>query len=145
MERPGFLLRIAFAGAMIFFISAFFAFQELRYAIWGKVTSADVSEAKLVEHDGAQKLIVKYSFQEEGGTRRTEKDEVGLDWEPPAGDKLQVDYLPGVKDRSRIAGNRNTLMLYIFLGSLLFCLITIAVLWYQSYREGDPWKGIHGS
>src|SRR5262245_58509331 len=144
MERPGILLRLAFAGAMIFFVSAFFAFQELRYAIWGKTTSADVSEAKIVEDDGSQKLVIKYSFQEEGGARRTEKDSVGVEWRPPAGGKLKVDYLPDFKDGSRIAGNRNLTMLYSFLGSLLFCVVTFAVLWYQSYSEGDPWKGIQG-
>jgi len=112
----------------VFIISLFFAFRELRFVIWGMTTQArliDVYEGKdiNVRGDSEPALVVHYTFQDpvEGLGMRDENDLLPIDWRRPGGETVQVQYIPGVKNASRLVGHRR-------MGSVVFCLASLAIV-----------------
>ncbi len=125
-----------FLGALgLSIISGYFALDELKYAVWGKTVPGDVAQAKPFREAGrrgrsTEMLEVEYSFPNEAGGTLTERDQVPLDW-PLSGNKIMVEHIPGTPDSSRLAGNRNMVSVYLFLGSLA----AIAGVVFVFYRE----------
>src|SRR3954454_13361875 len=100
---------LLFFGLM-FLVSTFFAYKELKYWLRGKTIRADLIDVRETTSSGRRRrpmLVVEYGFTEPGATtRRRETDRVSTDWEQPADKSVTVQYLPGT-DNSRLAGHAN--------------------------------------
>jgi hypothetical protein len=138
------LKRLLVAG-LVFLVSGWFAFGELRYWAFGETADATITEVKETSQAGRRgrsrpMLAVRYSFPESGGATRSERDDVPPDWTPPGGASLQpgskvkVQYLPGVPDKSRLAGHATTLPLLIFVACLVAIVGFGIWLWRHAYQ-----------
>lgn len=123
------------AALAVFLISGFYAFDELRYGIWGRTVPAKITQTRRFEESGRrggrrEMVSVEYSFA--GGTEGVlnERDALPADW-PIAGDTIMVQNIPGTPDSSRVAGHRNMGSVYVFLGSLA----VVAGFIFLLYRE----------
>lgn len=106
-----------------FLISAWFVFQEFQYLLWGQKAEVTVSRVYNREtrarRGSRTERVVGYSFQDGSAGNRNESTTVALDWEPPESGRVTIQYVPGAKNRSRLDGQRNTVALTIFFGTLL--------------------------
>jgi hypothetical protein len=134
---------VSLAVAAVFFAaSAWFTFGELRYAIWGREVEARiVSVVETAEYRGRRSggdvpvKIVEYIFQETDGPGRREKDRVSIDWTPPESGTVVVEYVPGRKDASRLAGKSYVVAVLVFVGSLAVLVVAAAKFWLDSTAE----------
>ena len=106
---------ILIAG-LLFLISGCFAYTELKYAVRSKTTDAQVSEAKrwLSGRRQTPKIDLKYSYQEADGTHRSGRDDVPESWVPGDLKTVQVQYIPGAQDSSRIKASERLMPVYFF-------------------------------
>lgn len=126
-------VRIALGVFIAFVLSAFFAFEELRYTIWGRTVQAQLLEVRNTRDIGGRgrtepALAFDYSFDDGELGRRTEKDMVPPDWARPEGNSIAVQYIPGEKDASRLAGHRHIGSVVIFGACLLALAVFIIIL-----------------
>ena len=140
------MARIAVLGGGLFVASAAVSIGELRYAIWGKPTTADFRNTVTHTNKCGEPIqtSVHYVFKDDGGQKRRNHDSVALDWKPPADGKLRIEYVSGNFASSRLAGNRNFAMLWIFAGSMTVSIVALVVGTCLAFWKGDPWKGVHG-
>ena len=140
-------------GGLVFLVSGWFAFGEMRYALFGSTVQArivDVSDTELVGRRGRRTPMraIRYSFEESDGAQRTERDDVPLDWTPAEGETLtagstvSVQYLSGKPDKSRLAGHKHSLPLAIFVVCLLGMLGFSVWLWRHAHEavHGNPYR-----
>lgn len=119
---------------LTFLVSAFFAYRELKYTLWGQTIDAQIVRTYQTTPTGRRgrpMLVVEYSFQDAGQTRR-EGDRVSLDTPLASDTSVPIQYLPGT-DLSRLAGNRNLVSVWIFLGTLAL----LAFFLIRLIREGQ--------
>ena len=112
---------------VVFLVSTFFAYLELKYSTAGKTAEATVdgvSERRT--RRGGTIRVVHYHYRDTEGKLRNGTDDIGNDWSVPTGGKVNVEYLA---DTSRLAGNRNTVALVIFFGSLLALVVGGFLFW----------------
>lgn len=126
---------------IIFLFSAYFSWKEFKYLIWGK--TAQVTIVRIVETEeigrrgrSIPKLGIEYTFTDADGNPWRERDDVPLSWSGPKEGDVQVEYLPRVKDSSRLSGHANRISVYIFFGSLAFA----AYFFYQLTSDPDDRK-----
>lgn len=108
-------------AVLAFVASTFFAWQELKYAVAGKTATATVEQVTDISV-GRRRTVglrhydrnVHYHFRDTDGNDRRDVDWVPLNWLPPPGGTVTVQYLG---DRSRLAGNRNVVGLLLFFTS----------------------------
>jgi len=144
-------LKWLLAALAVFLLTGWFAVGELRYAAFGDTAEATITESRESERGGRRGRthtvrIVRYAFQDADGTTRTETDEVSPDWAPPAGgsldagEKVAVQYLSGVPDKSRLAGHSHSLPVAIFLACLAVILGFAVWLWRHARQavHGGP-------
>ena len=96
---------------------------ELKYAIRGKTTDAQVTEAKRYMSSGRTKtphLDLKYSYQEADGASRGGRDDVPESWVPGDLKTVKVQYIPGVEDSSRIQASERMMPVYFFAAAALW-------------------------
>jgi hypothetical protein len=139
---------------VLFLFSAFFAYSELRFAIWGKTTEAEIIETfetsepglgrkAVVRHvvNGPENdiLAVKFRFKEEGGTLHEERDDVPISWTLDDPEKVTVQYIPGEPESARLAGHSNDGSVYLFLAMLALLMF----FGYRLYRHAS--EAVHGS
>lgn len=108
-------------SAVVFLISAYFSFGELKFAVWGKTAEAKISrthETKSAGRRSRPMIQIEYQFTEADGTGRSERADVAIDWPVPTTGVMTVQYLPGVADSSRPLGQSKMMAVYIFLASL---------------------------
>lgn len=127
---------LIFAG-LAFLVSSFFAWTELRYALWSRTTEAevvDVFETETIGRRGRRipVLAVEYRFTDEAGVPRFERDEVARGWQPPANRRVAIEYFPGENGGSRLAGNRNWRSLVVFFGTLAVLAFAGWKLWREA-------------
>ena len=104
--------------AFIFLLSTYYAWQELKFAIWGKITEGRVT--RVFETAGRRRrplLAVEYTFKDDESKWHNERDDVSISWEIPENSVI-VESLPGVPDSSRLEGHSNSLAVWIFPGLL---------------------------
>lgn len=121
-------------AGVVFLVSGYIAFSELRYAIWSKTAEATVTKTHETASTGRRRtplLAVYYSFSEADGTGRSERDDVPVDFPVDPNGKIQVQYLPGVTDSSRLVGHSGMGAVYLFLG----CCVWLAIAGFQAWRE----------
>ncbi|MGE5610785.1 MAG: hypothetical protein ACM359_16160 [Bacillota bacterium] len=127
--------------ALIFLVSTYFAYRELKYCIWGQTIDARVVRTYQIteyrRYSSKPLLVVEYSFKD-SGTTRTEDDRVPIDWELPGNGTAKVQYLPGHPYASRLSGHRNLVFVWIFFASLLVAAFFIISLLRQARPDPRP-------
>lgn len=103
---------ILIAG-IAFLFSAFFAFQELKYFVWGTTAEATVTNTFETRERRRNLLAVEYTFTDKEGQHHSERDDVPSDW-PTPGPKVTIQYMPGVEDSSRLEGHSRTGAVWVF-------------------------------
>lgn len=131
---------ILIAG-VLFLISGWYSYRELRFAVWGRTAEAQVTKTFETREmrsrtRSRRKLAVEYTFTDQGGTQHNERDDVPISWQPLPANVVTVQYIPGVKGASRLRGNSHMFLVWLFCGSI--CWMGYAL--YQLYREAqDPY------
>lgn len=126
---------ILFAG-VAFVVSAFVSWKELRFAVWSATAEATVTGTFEVRggRRSSPKTAVEYTFTDEVGTQRSERDDIPISWPAPL-DVVIVQYFPGVEDSSRIKGNSNPVAVVFF----VCCSGWLGFSLFKLYREAqDP-------
>jgi hypothetical protein len=131
-------LKILGVCGLVLLISLWFAWTEMRYLIFADIATARVIEADIVETSGRrgrriQKLFVEYQFTEEDGTHRSEDDRAAADFPLPNDGTVEVQYIPGVADDSRLSGNSNQWSLYV----VGVCFVLAGVMLWKLIREAN--------
>ncbi len=94
----------------------YYGFQEMRYSLTGATAIARVThksqEARSSGKGGGthQVLVLDYTFVDASGTHHTERDEVPLGWRFGRDETVQVEYLPGIKNGSRVMGKYSPML-----------------------------------
>ena len=109
-------------AVLLFIASTFFAWRELKYTLAGKTATATVDKVTDITVGTRRRAAgfrhydrnVHYSFRDAAGNDRSDTDWVPLNWVPPPGGTVTVQYLD---DSSRLAGKRNVLGLILFFTS----------------------------
>ena len=115
-----FQMRAMLGIAILFFVSLFFAFGEMRYYVFGKTVDAEIVQVqRLLEPrrrgSSIPKLSVEYQFMDPDGRKRKETDMVPEEWGISRADGVvAVQYIPGTES-SRLVGHTNTFWVYVFL------------------------------
>lgn len=117
---------------ILFLISSYFAWRELKYAVLAKTVDASVERVFETVDVGSRRnrrvLRVNYRFTDaSNGSERAEGDTVPLRWPRPDA-VVRVAYLPGQPGESRIAEHRSYLAVVFFIGCLVAAGISLAFL-----------------
>jgi hypothetical protein len=136
LEHETARLKWLLIGLLVFVVSAFFSWRELKYAAVGKAVDAKLLRVYESTESGrrgrtTQKLAVEYWFAD-GGADRKETDTLSIDATPPAGPAVAVQYLAGTPGSSRLAGNGQRVWVLVFFASLAFVGFKV----FQVVREG---------
>jgi hypothetical protein len=123
-------------------MSGYFAFREIRFSIFGATAEATITNVKEYDDVGRRgrknpKLAVYYTYTDKDGQTHQERDAVPLDW-PDFGPIVNVEYLPGVEDSSRLEGHSSKVSLWMFLA----CCVGVGFVGYKLHRAvTDPPSG----
>lgn len=126
--------------------------NELSYMMNGKETQARLLSIKEVEESkrgrrgiprgSRTRLEVKYTFDDEHVDRpRVEAFRILPDFELPIGndeqgrDVVDIEYMPGQKMISRLAGHDDKMWVYIFFGSLGTGAAVAGIACYRFYKS----------
>lgn len=101
-------------AVVVFFSSGYYAFQELKFMIWGQTAEATVTNVFETAERRKPLLAVEYTFTDAEGAHHSERDDVPRSW-PKPGPKVTVQYLSGVEDSSRLEGHSSTTAVWVFL------------------------------
>lgn len=104
--------------------------QVLKYFIWGVSTEANVTKTFPDRIRREDRLVVEYTFIDKDGKQCNESDDVPTDWMVP-GPKVMIEYLPGVKESSRLKGNSE---LFLDLGMALVPGLIAGFSGYELYK-----------
>ena len=121
-RKQGLIMFLIMAVVMIA-IPTYFTCVELGYRLFGVTTAAQVTGSHREMRSAGRGrsrtvLVIDYSFQERGGQRRTESDELDEDLADQAGGQVKVEYIPGLTCYSRIPGHgTRRLLLSLMLGT----------------------------
>jgi hypothetical protein len=148
MDRDEELARFKFllGAAVVFLISGYFAYGELKFALLGKTAEATVIRTfntKEMRSRGRSRelLVVEYQFIEANGTARSERDDVPAGWPLPTTGKVLVQYLPGMADSSRLEGHRSLVSVFVFLAALAGLTFFIVKLWREASAAVSETRG----
>jgi len=131
------------ACVFVLLFSAYTTYAEIRYAISGRTLAATlvgVEEVRSGRRENEEtRLRVRYSFADTDGTKRAKSDNMAADWSPPGGTTVNVQYIPGKKDWSRLAGHDR---LWFTLPFIVCSAIVIGFLvrFYREYQEHERRK-----
>jgi hypothetical protein len=118
--------------ALIFVVSAFLSYVELKYMMAGRTTDATVEKvAEYASRRGGYRTVY-YNYRDPAGNLRHGSDTLGrFDDAPETGDTVVIDHLD---DASRLHGHRQGGALMIFFGSL-FALVVGGVLFWRHIEQ----------
>ncbi len=140
---------VLFSFALLFFGSAYFAYGELKYIIWGRTAEATIYGRQRYKYqdkdhpDGPDIIQWDIFFQWEDADDGLRRDRIALApfVEPPADYKVQIDYVPG-EFNSRPAGQRSYVAIVFVLMSLTAIVTWFVVVWIigmrHARRRGKP-------
>ena len=115
---------------LAFLASAYFSFNEMRYAVWGKaITAKLVNVHQASGSRGRQRIIVEYEYVDGQGTVRRERDDLSRSAHIPVSEIVEIQYVPGVEDSSRLRTSANWYAVYIFLAMLVALIAALVMLW----------------
>lgn len=118
--------KYAILFGLMFLVSVYYSWQELVYVVRGNTAQAMVTETYTMKSGRFrqhEERVLEYKFAEAGGLSRRGADTISMD-EPVPG-QILVQYTPGEKGRSRIAGHVRWMWLCIFgvaVGGLAFAI-----------------------
>jgi hypothetical protein len=120
-----------------FLFSTYYSIREFKFFLFGETASATVTrtfETRTVRTrgPGTQVLAVEYTFTTTAGEQLSERDDIPIDWPVPEG-TVEIEYVPGSANSSRIVGNRRLLPVWIFFGTLCF----LGYSGFQLYKEAN--------
>ncbi|QDT98225.1 hypothetical protein [Gimesia aquarii] len=124
-------------AVVVFLVSGFFSYQELKYAVWSTTTEADVTRTYTTEVSSGRRfrrhrkkvLAVEYTFTDKDGNHHSERDDIPIS-APIPGPKVTIQYFSGVENSSRIKGYSRKLAVWIFLG----CCVWLGYAGFKLYR-----------
>lgn len=124
-------------AVVVFLVSGFFSYQELKYAVWSTTTEADVTRTYTTEVSSGRRfrrrrkkvLAVEYTFTDKDGSQHSERDKIPIS-APTPGPKVTIQYFTGVENSSRIKGYSRKLAVWIFLG----CCVWLGYAGFKLYR-----------
>lgn len=122
-------------AVIVFLISTYYSWQELKFLAWGETAQATVTntfETSSGSRRSQPLLAVEYSFTDSATGPRSERDDVPVDWPLPEG-PITVQYLPGVADSSRLEGRSSRAAVIIFLA----CVCWLGYNGLKLYREAS--------
>jgi len=110
--------------------------QELRYLAWGKTTEAQIVRNQVERDPGfwgsllrtqssswPERRMVTYTFLD-GERLRKEYEEVPMNWTQP-GQTIQVQYIAGKENQSRLAGTHHWGWVALFAVSVAAMAVTL--------------------
>jgi hypothetical protein len=119
----------------LFLVSAFFSWWELRYFAQGRTTQASVVEVREVtkgRYGRSRYHRVTYAFEDAStGEARSESDDVPRSWNKPAG-TTRVQYIPGTRGISRLAGHRSYASVVFFSVCLAVTVVYLGLLFREA-------------
>ncbi len=143
MFGEGIKLRFAIAMVVLFLISGWYAFQELRYAIFGRTVEATVTGVehrrervyrRRGRHTTRDVTDITVQFPAPDNTPRMgELTQSGVSAVQPQ-QKLMIQYLPGDADMVRLSGQQNWLSIVFFLGGLTAMIGTVVWVGMEANR-----------
>ncbi|MFK7778754.1 MAG: hypothetical protein QM501_11670 [Gimesia sp.] len=120
---------ILIAG-IAFLVTGYLSFQELKFAVWGTTAEANVTRTFETRASRRSRLLaVEYTFTDKEGKHHSERDDVPIDW-PTPGPKVNIQYMPGVEDSSRLEGHSSKIAVWIFFG----CCVWLGYSGFQLYQ-----------
>ncbi|MCA9018312.1 MAG: hypothetical protein KDA77_23525, partial [Planctomycetaceae bacterium] len=126
-------LKWILAAGVAFLVTGYLSFQELKYAVWGTTTEATVTRTFETSTGSRRRskmlLAVEYTFTDKEGQSHNERDDVPIDW-PTPGPKVNIQYLPGVEDSSRLEGHSSKVAVWMFLG----CCVLLGFAGFKLYQ-----------
>lgn len=151
---------LLFGAVVVFLVSGYACVTEVRYLMFGKRAQATFLETFVETTRGgrygseSQTLRVRYRFTDEAmegviildrwgnqvpaTAQRTESDRVDDDW-TPSGATVEVQYLAGSADSSRLAGNTRAWLCVPFLVATVV-LAVLGVRFWRDYQEHERRK-----
>jgi hypothetical protein len=118
--------KVMMVVGIVFLISAFLSWRELKYTMIGKQADAKLVRVYTFQDVGRrgrvrEKIAVEYEFKDaKTGGVRSESDTLPITAKPPKGPTVKVQYLEGSEGGSRLAGNTQKIWLWICGGTLAF-------------------------
>lgn len=131
-----------------FVISGYLCYNELHYLMVGQSTSAKVIKVESVPQQiGSDKpsgsFRIRYQFHDDrmkgGKADRVETDTVSSKSDIPSGDTVNVQYIPGAAENSRIAGHASTIACAPFFVISGMILVSVGKFW-KGYRDYERRK-----
>jgi hypothetical protein len=121
---------------ILFVVSAYLSYSELKFMVFGKTIDASVVravEAPALGRRSRPSLMVEYQFQDTNGATRKEADNVALDWKVE-GATVPVQYIPGSPGSSRLVGHTQYFFVILFVAALAV-LAFVGIRFWKSYKE----------
>jgi hypothetical protein len=119
---------LLFAG-LLFLITGYFSYKELKYAIWGHSVDAQVTEIKkwvrTSRRSESPMIDLTYSYKEADGTGRSGMDSVNESWVQGDLTTVRIQYFAGVEGSSRIKASERLMPVYVFLAAVLWLAYSI--------------------
>lgn len=129
--------KMILVAGVAFLFSAYFSWQELKFAMWGESAEARVTRTFETAERRQPLLAVEYTFEDQKGRSYRERDDLPISFSAP-GEVVTVEFLPGVEDSSRIEGHSSMASVWVFLA----CLSWLGYSSYKLYRETS--EAVHG-
>ena len=137
-SKETFQLRLMLIVGILFIVSAFTSCQEIRYTTFGRTADASIVKTLRVANRRSSNLLLTYSFADLDGTRRTEEDDVSLDFQPDQDDAghniVSIQFIPGSPGASRIPSGARWIHIAIFL-IMLTALSILAVRFWIDFQK----------
>lgn len=139
----GFQLRLAMLAVVVFLISGWYSFQEMRYAVWGRTVEGTVTQ---VEHRQERVYRRRWGSRTRHFTAVTVQF-LGVDNTVQSGEfresgahairpqqQLKVQYIPGDYHMVRLSGEQNWFAIIFFFGGLIAMVGTIVWVGMEANR-----------
>ena len=127
--------RFGIVVIILFVMSMVKSCTELKYTVWGEVTTATVTRTATVQESRrTESFRVIYHFDDAEGTTYEGFDRVEQDtWTMPEDRRIEIMYLPGNPDTNLILAQRSRFWVWVFLG-----MLAVFTIWcIKAYRDAE--------
>lgn len=139
IENERLKLKLLLVAAVLFLVSIYFSYGELKYALRGSVVQGDVARTYrttvYTKWDSHEKLVIEYRFVDADGESRKGADTLALDWPVPANGKVMVEYMG---DQCRLVGNNRRAWVWFFFAMLAVMAVMVFRLWSEAREATRP-------
>lgn len=130
-RRAQAMLGLALFLGFAVLVSAWYAWEELRYMLRGAAAEAQVIRTYQVEGRRGRWRYVEFRYRDKAGNEQDENCAIPDEWQEPPSGKLQVQYIPAETRSARLAGTHN----YLPVGFLGICLIAVTAVCAWLWRD----------